>query len=342
MRTRPADAADENETAGQEGYSETFHTFTSMNKELERYIEREIIPRYEDFDAAHRTDHVRTVIAQSLELAAHYDADADMVYTVAAYHDTGLANGRERHHIDAGRILAADTELRRWFSEEQIAVMRDAVEDHRASSDGEPRTIYGRIVAEADRVHRPRNRSSAAPCSTGWRTVRNWTARSSIARCLAHLQQKYAEGGYLRLWIAESENARRLEELRGVIRDPQRLRKMFDAAFDTETAEVNPGRPAQHRARKPFAETAPHSALQNDPFPNQPASGPARKKIPDAFCRHPGFAFETTRSLLGIGGREIFHVLHALVEIALRGAVIHASAEFVDATRNPGGRPTRR
>ena len=84
MRTRPADAADENETAGQEGYSETFHTFTSMNKELERYIEREIIPRYEDFDAAHRTDHVRTVIAQSLELAAHYDADADMVYTVAA------------------------------------------------------------------------------------------------------------------------------------------------------------------------------------------------------------------------------------------------------------------
>ena len=89
MRTRPADAADENETAGQEGYSETFHTFTSMNKELERYIEREIIPRYEDFDAAHRTDHVRTVIAQSLELAAHYDADADMVYTVAAYHDTG-------------------------------------------------------------------------------------------------------------------------------------------------------------------------------------------------------------------------------------------------------------
>ena len=92
MRTRPADAADENETAGQEGYSETFHTFTSMNKELERYIEREIIPRYEDFDAAHRTDHVRTVIAQSLELAAHYDADADMVYTVAAYHETA-ANG---------------------------------------------------------------------------------------------------------------------------------------------------------------------------------------------------------------------------------------------------------
>ena len=221
MRTRPADAADENETAGQEGYSETFHTFTSMNKELERYIEREIIPRYEDFDAAHRTDHVRTVIAQSLELAAHYDADADMVYTVAAYHDTGLANGPE---------------LRRWFSEEQIAVMRDAVEDHRASSDGEPRTIYGRIVAEADRVIDPET-IIRRTVQYGLAHCPELDREEQYARCLAHLQQKYAEGGYLRLWIAESENARRLEELRGVIRDPQRLRKMFDAAFDTETAE---------------------------------------------------------------------------------------------------------
>ena len=76
-----------------------------MNSELEQYIEREIIPRYEHFDAAHRTDHVRTVIAQSLELAAHYDADPDMVYTVAAYHDTGLARGRELHHIHSGCLL---------------------------------------------------------------------------------------------------------------------------------------------------------------------------------------------------------------------------------------------
>ena len=194
MRTRPADAADENETAGQEGYSETFHTFTSMNKELERYIEREIIPRYEDFDAAHRTDHVRTVIAQSLELAAHYDA--------------GLANGRERHHIDAGRILAADTELRRWFSEEQIAVMRDAVEDHRASSDGEPRTIYGRIVAEADRVIDPET-IIRRTVQYGLAHCPELDREEQYARCLAHLQQKYAEGGYLRLWIAESENARK-------------------------------------------------------------------------------------------------------------------------------------
>lgn len=202
---------------------------------LEAYIEAEIIPRYEHFDRAHATDHVRTVIAQSLALAAHYDVNIDMVYAIAAYHDTGLANGRERHHIDSGRILAEDRELRRWFTEEQIGVMRGAAEDHRASSDHEPRTIYGRIVAEADRV--------IDPATIIRRTVQyglaNYPAldrEGHYARCLEHLRQKYAEGGYLRLWIAESDNARRLAELRAIIRDPQRLRTLFDKAFDAETA----------------------------------------------------------------------------------------------------------
>jgi len=98
------------------------------------------------------------------------------------------------------------------------------------------RTIYGRIVAEADRVIDPET-ITRRTVQYGLAHCPELDREEQYARCLAHLQQKYAEGGYLRLWIAESENARRLEELRGVIRDPQRLRKMFDAAFDTETAE---------------------------------------------------------------------------------------------------------
>ena len=202
---------------------------------LVAYAEAEIIPRYEHFDRAHGTDHVRTVIAQSLALAAHYDVDINMVYAIAAYHDTGLAYGRERHHIDAGRILAEDAEVRRRFTGEQIEVMREAVEDHRASSDHAPRTVYDRIVAEADRV--------IDPATIIRRTVQyglaNYPAldrEGHYARCLDHLQKKYAEGGYLRLWIAESDNALRLEELRTIIRDPQQLRRLFDETFDAETA----------------------------------------------------------------------------------------------------------
>ena len=206
-----------------------------MNRELEQYIEREIIPRYAHFDAAHRTDHVRTVIAQSLGLAAHYDVDADMVYTIAAYHDTGLVNGREQHHIDAGRILAADAELRRWFTEEQIAVMRDAVEDHRASSDHEPRTIYGRIVAEADRCIDPPT-IVRRTIQYGLANYPELDREDQYRRCVDHLTHKYAEGGYLRLWIPESDNALRLARLRELIRNRQELRRLFDEIFDREMA----------------------------------------------------------------------------------------------------------
>lgn len=200
---------------------------------LVSYIEAQILPRYAAFDRAHSLDHVRQVIDRSLALATSYGLPAAMVYTIAAYHDTGLAEGREEHHLAGGRILAGDPVLRRWFDAEQIATMREAVEDHRASSDHAPRSIFGRIVAEADRCIDPETiirrtvQYSLAHCPT-------FTREEHYARCLDHLREKYGEGGYLRLWIPESDNARRLEELRATIRDTERLRRLFDTLFDEE------------------------------------------------------------------------------------------------------------
>lgn len=205
----------------------------TITPSLKSYVEEQIIPRYRDFDRAHDLDHVRTVIDRSLMLATRYDVEPDMVYTIAAYHDTGLVNGRENHHLDAGRILEADPELRRWFPEEEIRTMREAVEDHRASSDHAPRSIYGRIVAEADR--------QIDPETVLRRTIQYSLAHypeldreGHFARCTEHLRGKYAEGGYLRLWIVPSENARRLDELRRIINDAQLLRDRFDHLFDIE------------------------------------------------------------------------------------------------------------
>ncbi len=75
----------------------------NVDRELAAYVEREIIPRYREFDAAHREDHVRTVIRESLHLAAPYGLDPNLIYAAAAWHDTGLVAGRERHHLVSGR-----------------------------------------------------------------------------------------------------------------------------------------------------------------------------------------------------------------------------------------------
>ena len=205
----------------------------TMNSRLVEYIEREIIPLYLSFDKAHQTEHVDEVIKRSLELAEHYDVNIDMVYTIAAYHDTGLTEGRERHHIVSGEILEADLELRRYFTAEQIAIMREAVEDHRASSDHEPRSIYGRIVAEADRLIVPQT-IIRRTVQYGLSHYPELTRHEHFLRCKEHLIEKYGETGYLKLWIPHSDNAVRLAELREIIANPTLLKSLFESIFDEE------------------------------------------------------------------------------------------------------------
>lgn len=204
-----------------------------VTRDLREYVEREIIPRYDSFDAAHRRDHVTIVIEQSLALAETHNLDCNMAYTIAAYHDVGLTYGRDTHHTESKRIMLEDSELLRWFSTEQIATMADAVEDHRASSKSAPRTIYGRVVAEADRV---------IESETIIRRTIQYTLshhpeldkEEGYARMLEHLHEKYDYGGYLKLWIEGSQNEARLEELRQLIASPDKLREIYDKIYNEE------------------------------------------------------------------------------------------------------------
>ena len=202
-----------------------------MNPELKQYIEQEIIPRYDGFDQAHQRDHVMMVIQQSLDIASRLDVEEDMVYTIAAYHDTGLCEGREHHHEVSARIIKADQQLRQWFTEEQILVMADAAEDHRASAKQAPRTIYGRIVAEADRFIDPET-IVRRTIQYGLDHYPELSREEQYQRMLTHLHEKYGRNGYLKLWFPDSPNAARLERLHDIIDDEQQLKKLFEAFFE--------------------------------------------------------------------------------------------------------------
>lgn len=199
-------------------------------QELQRYVEEHIIPLYDHFDKAHQRDHVYMVIRQSLDLAAHMEVDRDMVYAIAAYHDIGLCEGRELHHEVSARMLLADTELRKWFSESQLQTMAEAVEDHRASSDHAPRSLYGRIVAEADRFIDP-DTIIRRTVQYGLEHYPELDKEGHYQRTLQHLHEKYGRGGYLHLWFDNSPNAKRLEKLRQMMEDEALLRQKFEEYF---------------------------------------------------------------------------------------------------------------
>jgi len=212
----------------------------TVKQELKAYVETEILPRYEHFDKAHQPDHILTVIRQSAALAdmlaaQGIEADPDMVYVIAAYHDLGIVNGRENHHTDSGKILMADPALRRYFTEEQLLTMKEAVEDHRASAKHEPRSLYGRIVAEADRQIDPRT-IVLRTLQFGLQHYPELDKAGHFARAEAHLHEKYGAGGYLKLWFPESENARRLAELRTMMADREALLAMMEDIWRHETA----------------------------------------------------------------------------------------------------------
>ena len=198
---------------------------------LREYIENEILPRYSAFDKGHQRDHAESVIYESLVLAEAYGADKEMAYTIAAFHDLGLEKGRELHHIYSGEILMADSVLPQFFSKEQLLVMREAVEDHRASSKNAPRSIYGAIVAEADRHIDPETilrRTMQFGLKQNPEADFEW----HFNRAYEHMLEKYAEGGYMRLWLNSKRNVEGLNALRAIIHDKEVLRESCKRLFE--------------------------------------------------------------------------------------------------------------
>ena len=205
-----------------------------VNPELKAFIEAEIIPEYKNFGRSHNVEHVRRVISNSLELAKFLGdgkIDEDMAYAIAAYHDLGMSGPREIHHITSGKILMEDSRLRKWFSPEQLLVMKEAVEDHRASSDHAPRSVYGRIVAEADRDLEPDVVFTRA-IEYGLEHYQELGKEAQWRRFAKHMDEKYSSNGYITLWIPGSPNERNLKQIRAVIADRNALRRTFNEIFD--------------------------------------------------------------------------------------------------------------
>ena len=201
--------------------------------DLVEFIETQILPKYNAFDRAHNLEHVTRVIRRSLDLVRSTGADINMVYTIAAYHDLGMSGHRADHHIRGGKILAADARLKKWFSAEQINVMKEAVEDHRASASRAPRSIYGKIVAEADRdidtevvIRRT--------IQFGFANYPDLDKECHWKRFKEHMNSKYSKDGYIKLWIPNSPNAQKLNELRNLIAQPIQLREVFSKIYEEE------------------------------------------------------------------------------------------------------------
>ena len=123
-----------------------------INKELKKYIKKKILPKYTLNDEGHNIKHINYVIKRSIKFSKTVsNIDKEIVYTVATYHDLGYYKDPKNHEKIAAEIFKNDNNIKSFFTEEEINLIIEAIEDHRASKGIDPRNIYGKIIASADK-----------------------------------------------------------------------------------------------------------------------------------------------------------------------------------------------
>lgn len=197
---------------------------------LEEYLFHFILPRYQqpEYDEAHNIRHIRQVIFNSMSILREFCADLasldpNMVFTIAAYHDAGIPQGRENHHITSARILFQDGNLSQWFDADQTLVMKEAVEDHRASAEQPPRSLYGCIVSEADRITDPLTVIQRT-MAYGYAHYPELDFEAQFERAYTHIRKKYGPDGYARFCLQTRQNTENLKEIQKLLENKKELR----------------------------------------------------------------------------------------------------------------------
>ena len=170
-----------------------------VNQEIIKYIEKHVFPKYDKY-YAHGMMHINAVIDNMMMLADYYKLDKNMAYVIACYHDAGLSIDRDNHEKESGKLLVNDKNLKRWFSDEEITIMKEAVEDHRGSRKERPRNFYGECVSDSDRdfdIKLLAKRQTAT-------SLKNYpdlnTFDEHFERCYEYLCRRINAGGKFNLW----------------------------------------------------------------------------------------------------------------------------------------------
>ena len=194
-----------------------------INEDLKKYIEENIFPEYSKNEPAHNIEHIKYVISRSFKFADTVpNINYNMVYTIAAYHDIGHHIDSKRHEMISGEIMSKDENLKKFFSKEELNVIKEAIEDHRASSDHEPRSIYGKIVSTADR------NNTVESClrrsyTYGKKLEPNFTDEELFERAYKHLNMKFGENGYAKFFFKDEEYEKFLKDIRELLSDKKRF-----------------------------------------------------------------------------------------------------------------------
>ena len=197
-----------------------------VTKELMEYIENNIFPIYDLNGKSHDINHIKYVIERAYEISKPYEKDLnyDMLYTAVCYHDIGDHIDRANHETVSAKWMMDDEKLKDFFSEPQRNTIKEAIEDHRSSKNGEPRNIYGKILASADK-NIDVNSFLIRSYEYGLEHYKGLDFESQLARIYDHAKDKYGKSGYAisKYYVKDEKYFKYLDELQELIDNKEKF-----------------------------------------------------------------------------------------------------------------------
>lgn len=210
-----------------------------VRKELKEYILSEIKPQYKSFDKAHSTSHFNFVTKNCVEYGSElikkgHEVNLEIAYVVGAFHDIGISIEREGHAKHSGKIVRNTKKLKEFYSDEEIEMIAQAVEDHSSHLEYEPRSIYGKIVADADR-NNTMYLVFSRPIKFGIRHEPDSDRQTHINRAFEFVNHKFGRNGYVKYWLDIPQTTKEQQAVWTLLDDETACKAYIAGIFDEVT-----------------------------------------------------------------------------------------------------------
>ena len=192
---------------------------TKINNELIEYCKAYILPQYELNEKGHGTEHIEYVLRRCFRLAEQIsDIDVDLLYTIAVFHDIGHHIDKKNHEKLSAEMFMKDSFMTDFFNDEERKIIKEAIEDHRASASVSPRSDYGKIISSADR---------STDIDEFLRRTHSYTLKhfapesidEIIERAYEHSTEKYGDNGYAKHYLEDEEYNQFIAKIRGLLKN---------------------------------------------------------------------------------------------------------------------------
>ena len=200
----------------------------NVNPELKKYIESNIFPEYEKNDQGHGILHIREVIRRGFALNStlKLGLDENMIYAITACHDVGKYIDHENHNFIAAKIFIENEDMKKFFTDGQRNIIKEAIEDHRSSLEDVPRSIYGKLVSSADRNTRIEIVFIRSFFVGKWRTP-DENVEDFLDFTFKRLTKRYSKEKPENMFLEDETYKTFLKDMRNLLKDEVRFKNRY-------------------------------------------------------------------------------------------------------------------